>query len=99
MQAAVENNAKVVWMDTNGYMMRPGTVVGSSVVYQNKAAYEKVKLFLEGNLPFGAAETKGVADGYVDFVQDDPNYIQSVSEAVREKQAAMVEKIRNGDLW
>jgi simple sugar transport system substrate-binding protein len=94
VQAAVENNAKVVWMDTNGYMVRPGTVVGSSVVYQDKAAYEKVKLFLEGELPFGTAEIKGVADGYVDFVQDDPNYIKFVSEAVRERQAAMVEEIR-----
>jgi simple sugar transport system substrate-binding protein len=98
VKAADENNAKVIWFDANGYAIRPGTVVGSSIILQEKAAYEKTKLFLDGKLPFGKAEIAGLADGYVDFVQDDPDYRQGVSAEIREKQAALVERVRNGGL-
>jgi simple sugar transport system substrate-binding protein len=98
VQAAAETGAKVIWFDTNGYAIRPGTVVGSSVLYQDKAAYEKTRAFLEGRLPFGTAEVLGVADGYVDFVEDDPNYIASVGPEIREQQAALIRQIRSGAL-
>jgi simple sugar transport system substrate-binding protein len=98
VQAAEEAGSKIIWVDTNGYAIRPGTVIGSTILHQDTAAYEKTKLYLEGNLPFGKAEMVGVREGFVDFVQDDPLYISSVSEAVREKQAAMIESIRSGKL-
>jgi simple sugar transport system substrate-binding protein len=98
VQAVAEKGAKVVWFDTNGYGIRPGVVVGSAVLLQDRGAYDQMKRFFENTLPFGSAETAGVAGGYVDFVQDDPRYIAAVSEAVREKQAAMVEAIRSGTL-
>ncbi|MDR0375012.1 MAG: BMP family ABC transporter substrate-binding protein [Treponema sp.] len=97
-QAAYESGAKIVWFDANGYAVRPGAVVGSSVIRQDKLAYEKTLLFLEGSLPFGAADVVGVADGYVDFIEDDPNYNMAVSQTVREKQADMIARIRNGSL-
>jgi simple sugar transport system substrate-binding protein len=95
VQAAAEAGAKVIWFDTNGYAIRPGTVVGSSILYQDKAAYEKTRAFLEGRLPFGSAEILGVAEGYVDFVEDDPHYIASVDPEIRERQAALVDQIRS----
>ncbi|MDR2446311.1 MAG: BMP family ABC transporter substrate-binding protein [Treponema sp.] len=98
VQAANESGAKVVWFDSNGYAARPGTVVGSSVIRQDKLAYEKTLLFLEGSLPFGAADIVGVAEGYVDFIEDDPDYKTAVSETIREKQADMIARIRNGSL-
>jgi simple sugar transport system substrate-binding protein len=98
VQTAAENGASVVWFDTNGYDVRPGTVVGSAIVRQDKAAYEETKRFLESSLPFGTADMVGVKDGYVDFVQDDPNYAATVSAPIREKQAALVERIRTGNL-
>jgi simple sugar transport system substrate-binding protein len=55
-------------------------------------------LFLKGALPFGRAETAGIRDGYVDFVEDDPDYIASVSPEIREQQAAMVARLRSGAL-
>jgi simple sugar transport system substrate-binding protein len=55
-------------------------------------------LFLKGALPFGRAEVAGVRDGYVDFVEDDPNYTASVSQEIREQQAAMLARIRSGAL-
>ena len=98
IQAASEAGAKVVWFDTNGYALRPGTVIGSAILRQDKAAYEKVTLYLKGNLPFGKAEIAGVRDGFVDFVQDDPLYIAGVSQTVREKQAALIARLRTGEL-
>ncbi|MFP3091182.1 BMP family ABC transporter substrate-binding protein [Treponema sp. TIM-1] len=98
VQAAAEAGAKVVWFDTNGYGIRPGTVVGSSVLYQDKAAYEQTKRYLEGTLPFGEAEVVGVADGFVDFIEDDPHYITAVSPEIRAKQAELIRRIRSRDL-
>jgi simple sugar transport system substrate-binding protein len=90
--------AGIIWFDTNGYAVRPPYIVGSSVVFQDKAAYNKTKLFLEGNLPFGTAEIVGVRDGYVDFIEDDPLYIAAVSETVRKEQHEMLARLRSGSL-
>ncbi|MDR2392934.1 MAG: BMP family ABC transporter substrate-binding protein [Treponema sp.] len=98
VQAAAEAGAKAVWFDINGYAVRPGTVVGSAVVYQDKAAYEQTLRFLEGTLPFGKAELLGVAEGYVDFIETDPHYRASVSAPIREKQGVLIGQIRSGAL-
>ena len=98
VNAAAQKGAKVVWFDTNGYQIQPGTVIGSSVLYQNTAAREQVLRYLENKLPFGTVEILGVNDGYVDFIEDDPLDLQSVSPEVREKQAAMIARIRSGEL-
>jgi simple sugar transport system substrate-binding protein len=100
VQAAVEasGGVRIIWFDTNGYAVRPPYIAGSCVVFQDKAAYNKTKLFLEGNLPFGKAEVVGVRDGYVDFIDDDPLYIDSVSENVRKKQNEMLTRLRSGQL-
>jgi simple sugar transport system substrate-binding protein len=98
LQAASEEGAKALWFDTTGYALRPGVVVGSSVIHQDKAAYELTKRYLAGELRFGDSEMLGVAEGYVDFITNDPDYIKAVPEKIREKQAALIEKIRSGVL-
>ena len=98
VQAAFEADAKVVWFDTNGYAIRPGTVIGSTILRQDKAAYEKTLLYLKGTLPFGKAEIAGIAGGFIDFVDDDPLYISSVDLSIREKQAALIASLRSGRL-
>ncbi|MHC6203212.1 BMP family ABC transporter substrate-binding protein [Breznakiellaceae bacterium SP9] len=98
LRSAAIAGKKVVWFDTNGYAILPGTVIGSAVLRQDKASYEKTLLFLNGTLPFGKAEIVGIADGYVDFITDDPLYEQAVSEAVREKQLQLLNAFRSGSL-
>jgi simple sugar transport system substrate-binding protein len=98
IQAASEAGAKVVWFDTNGYAIRPGTVIGSAILRQDLAAYDRVTAFLNGTLPFGKAEVAGMTGGFVDFVEDDPDYIAAVSQSAREKQARLISRIRSGDL-
>jgi simple sugar transport system substrate-binding protein len=94
VQTAADTGAKVVWFDTSGYAVRPGVVVGSAIVRQDRAAYDKTMLYLQGGIPFGTAEVQGVKDGYVDFIEDDALYVQYVGAGIREKQAAIVEQIR-----
>jgi simple sugar transport system substrate-binding protein len=98
LQAAADRGAKVVWFDTNGYGLRPGTVVGSAILRQEQAAYEQTKRYLAGTLPFGGAEVVGVADGYVDFIEDDSDYLASVSEAIRTAQGSLIQQIRSRTL-
>ncbi|MDR0382876.1 MAG: BMP family ABC transporter substrate-binding protein [Spirochaetaceae bacterium] len=99
VQAAAEaGDVRIIWFDTNGYAVRPPYIAGSCVLFQDKAAYNKIKLFLNGQLPFGKAEVAGVRDGYVDFIEDDPIYITEVSENVREKQHEMLARLRSGEL-
>ena len=95
LQTAAEKGAKVVWFDINGYALKEGVVAGSAVIHQDKAAREKTLAFLNGALPFGHAEYAGVREGYVDFVEDDPIYLKTVSEAVRQKQSALLRQIRS----
>jgi len=98
VNTASQRGAKVVWFDINGYNIRPGTVIGSSVLHQDMAAFNSVFNYLSGRLPFGNAEIAGVNDGYVDFVEDDPVYIDTVPAEIREQQAAMIQRIRSGEL-
>ena len=98
IQAAAEAGTKIVWFDTNGYAIRPGTVIGSAILRQDKAAYEKTMLYLKGELPFGKAEVAGTSGGFVDFVEDDPLYIAAVSPAIRDRQAQLIARIRSGEL-
>jgi len=65
---------------------------------QDRAAFEKTKLFLEGNLPFGRAEIVGTADGFVDFIDDDPLFIAAVSENIRERMSLLTARFRSGEL-
>jgi simple sugar transport system substrate-binding protein len=96
VQAASEANAKVVWFNENGYAIRPGTIIGSSILRQDRAAYETTLAFLNGTLSFGIAEIAGTAAGFVDFVEDDPLYIDTVSRYVRDRQAELTAHLRSG---
>jgi simple sugar transport system substrate-binding protein len=98
LAAARETGIYVAWFDDNGYAKAPGFVVSSSVMAQERLAFEKTKAWLSGSLEKGRPETVGLAEGYIDFVADDPLYLQTVPEDVRAKQAAMVAKLRSGEI-
>jgi len=53
---------------------------------------------IEGNLPWGKADIVNAKDGYVDFADNDPLYINNVPASVRQKMAVVVKKIRTGAL-
>jgi len=96
--AALEKGFYVAWFDDNGYAKAPGYVVSSSIMAQERLAYEKTRDWIAGTLAEGKAGTVGIADGYVDFVSDDPLYVEHVPASLRDKQAALLATLKNGEL-
>ncbi len=98
IKAAKERGKYVLYFDSNEYKIAPGTIVGCAVLNQERAAYERVKAAIQGKLAWGEAEIVNAKDGYVDFADADPLYLNNVPEAVRKKMAVMVKKIRSGQI-
>ena len=63
---------------------------------QKEMSYNVTKEFIEGTTPWGTADMVGIKEGFVDFVQDDPNYIKAVPADIREKMKQLVDDIRSG---
>ena len=96
--AAQENGAYVLWYDSAGYDQAPGTVVGSTVVRLDRAAYERSLAAIDGELEMGIAEVLGVGDGYVDFADEDPAYRRAVPESVRGEMQDILARMRSGQV-
>ncbi len=96
--AAKDEGFYVAWFDDNGYANAPGYVISSSAMAQDRLAYEKTKAWLDGTLETGVPTTVGIADGYVDFVSDDPAWAAAVPESIRNKVLALMDKLRSGEL-
>ena len=96
--AAKELGFYIAWFDDNGFSKAPGYVISSSVMEQKKTAYEQTLAYLENKLEFGTAKTLGIKDGYVDFVLDDPAFIESVPENIRTALQEAYDSIRSGAL-
>lgn len=94
---AKQRGTYVLWYDSNGYDVAPGIVIGSSALRQEQAAYEKTLQAIAGTLEYGSAEIRGVEDGYVEFITDDPLYIEHVPESLRNKQQELIEEMQSGE--
>jgi riboflavin transport system substrate-binding protein len=97
LKAAEESGIYLLWYDSNGYDKAPGTILGSTAILQEKAAYEKTKAAIEGKLVFGKAVLVGVEEGWIRFIDDDPLYLEQVPRELRERQAAAIEKLSGGE--
>ncbi|MCG8454252.1 MAG: BMP family ABC transporter substrate-binding protein [Spirochaetales bacterium] len=71
--AAKESNKSVLWFDSDGTSLAPGTVLASAIVRQDLAAEEYTRLWLNKELPMGLHHTLGVKEGYVDFPLEGKN--------------------------
>jgi len=98
ISAAMDTGFYISWFDDNGFSKAPGLVISSSIMAQERLAYEKTLAFLHGTLSTGRPTTLGIKDGYVSFVTDDPLYLSTVPESIREKMSALLISIENGDL-
>lgn len=98
ISAAQERGFYVAWFDDNGYAKAPGYVISSSVMQQERLAYEETKAFLDGTLDSGKAGTVGIAGKYIDFVSDDPLWVEAVPEALRERMNALLKTLNDGTL-
>ena len=97
IKACQERGKYVLFVDSNEYDIAPGTIIGCAVLDQTRATYERVKMAIEGTLEFGVAEIVHTRDGYVDFADEDPAYVNNVPKAVRDRMAELLKKMRSGE--
>ena len=83
-------------IDNNGFDKAPGTIISSTVMKQEELAQLMTAEFLKGKTAWGTAKMLGVKDGFVDFVQDDELYEETVPAGIREQMAELVDAIKAG---
>ena len=96
VKAAEESGRYVLWFDSSGYGLAPGTIIGSTVLRNDRASYETVKASIEDKLELGKARVVGIQEGYIDFVTDDENYLKFVSPEIREKVGSLLKEFKSG---
>jgi simple sugar transport system substrate-binding protein len=96
VKAAEEKGCYVLWFDSSGYGLAPGTIVGSTVLRNDRAAYETVKASMQNKLEFGKARVVGIREGYIDFVTDDEHYRQYVSAETRDRVESLLQDFKSG---
>ena len=89
-----DNTALYIGLGVGGVVL----IAMMMMMMQKKLAYEQILNFIEGTIKEGTASTLGIKEGYVNFVSDDPIYIQTVPEEIRKKQEEMLKKIYDGSL-
>ena len=62
---------------------------------QKKMAYEITVQYIKDEINWGKADMVGLEKGYVNFVQDDRFYIQTVPLEIRNKMASLISDIKN----
>ena len=96
--AAKKAGKYVLWYDTNGYAVEPGTVIASGLIREDKAAYEQTLLALKGELPAGSSVYAGVKEGFIDFISDDDLYTTNVPEEIRTAHDKVIRQFKEGQL-
>ncbi|MDA3812342.1 MAG: BMP family ABC transporter substrate-binding protein [Spirochaetaceae bacterium] len=96
LTAAKDAGKFVLWYDSNGYGIEPGVVIGSGLIREDKAAEEMVLKAIKGSLKRGTSISAGVKEGYIDFIDDDSNYLKYVPQSIRDKMETLLEDMRSG---
>lgn len=98
IKAAKERGKYVLFFDSNEYKLAPGTILGCGVLYQTKLVHEAVNAAIKGQIQYGKATTVDTRAGYVDFINDDPLYLQHVPADIRAEMDKMIARIKSGQL-
>ena len=97
IKSAVDNGIYITWFDNNGFEHAPGTIISSTMMEQVQMAQNVTQEFLEGKTKWGQAEMVGIKEGFVTFVEDDPNYLNTVPSEIRDKMHIIIEEIKSGE--
>ncbi len=100
IQAAQARGKYVLYLDKDNYDLAPGTIIGCSALSQEQAVYENVKAAVAGELVWGEYKILGISDGYVDFVDSNPLYGNSISADVLADMTKLLNDLRgSADTW
>lgn len=98
LSAAQDEKFYVAWFDDNGYNKAPGFVIASSTMAQKRLVYEQTLQFINGKTEFGKHNIYGMEGKYIQFIEDDPLYIKTIPQQLREAQHKIIEQVMNGSL-
>ncbi len=96
--AAKENGKYVLWFDSDGTGIAPGTVIGSAVLHQDRAAEDWTNAWIAGELKKGEKTTLGVKENYIDFPLDIKTMRRHVPESIRLQTEEILDDMRQGVL-
>jgi simple sugar transport system substrate-binding protein len=100
IQAAQARGKYVLYLDKDDYALAPGTIIGCSALSQEQAVYENVTAAIAGELVWGEYKILGISEGYVDFVDTNPLYGNSISAEVLAKMTVLLNDLRGSiDTW
>ena len=88
LQAAQEQGKYVIWVDSNGNHLAPGTVLTSMVKQIGASVYEVINETIDGSF-MGGIRYLGLAEGGVDYALDEHNRSELSDEII-----ATVESLR-----
>jgi simple sugar transport system substrate-binding protein len=98
LKALQDAGRYAVFFDGNEFARAPKTIIGCTILQQERLAYTTLKAAADGTLPFGTAAVVGMKDGYTEFLDKHPTYVANVPAAIRAKVSAVVEQIKAGKL-
>ncbi len=97
-KTATQKGAYIVFHDKNEYSAAPGYIVGSGAMEQKKLVMEILSEVIEGSVEYGKASIVGLEEGYIGFHFEDPLYISSLPQDIRDEFAAFMDKLKNGSI-
>ncbi len=96
IEAARDRGAYVVFHNTNVYAMAPGVIIGCGSMEQEKLTLEVLEAALLGEIEWGTSYVVDAANGYLDFYDQDPGYVNYVPASIRAEFDAFMDDIRKG---
>ena len=98
VDAAGDADTYVLWFDSEGTSVAPGTVLAGGVIRQDKAAEEWTRQWLEGTLEMGRTTRLGVPEGYIEFPLESRNIRRHVPKSIRSAMHSVLERMQSGAL-
>jgi simple sugar transport system substrate-binding protein len=93
-----EQGAYAVCFNTNEYDKAPTFIVGCGQMEQKKLVKELLADALAGNIQYGTGLTLGVKESSLNFISDDPGYLNSLPPHIREKFDSFMDELRAGKI-
>ena len=104
LDAAKDKDRYAIGVDSDQYFLYKDTdpaksanIVTSMMKNVDQSIYRALKMYVEGNLPVGKAETLGIAEGAIG-VADNENYRKLIPSEFRDKIKELEEKIVSGEI-
>lgn len=96
--SAREHGALLAYNDSGAFNKAPGIVISSCYTKQKTAAHEVTKDFLAGNVAWGKTRRVGIREGYIEFDNKNPLYIETVPEDVRARMETLLAGLKDGSI-